>query len=234
VLDIYTIIFLALAVFIFARLRSVLGQRTGRERPPYDPFTRADTGKPATDNVVPISGKPSEKSQDLPADTAVDKPDRWAGIAEAGTPVAAGLDEIAKTEPGFNVGHFLTGAKSAYEMIVVAFAEGDRKTLKNLLSREVFDNFSNAITERESRGEKVETRFVAMEKADITAAEVKANVMQITVRFLSQIVSTTKNREGETVGDTPNGITDVNDVWTFARTKGAGDPNWKLVATESD
>ena len=233
-LDIYTIIFLALAVFIFARLRSVLGQRTGRERPPYDPFTRTEAGKPVTtDNVVPITNKGADNAADQTIEAAAEKPDRWAGVAEAGTPVAAGLDAIARAEPGFNVRHFLTGAKGAYEMIVTAFAAGDRKTLKNLLARDVFDNFVKAIGERESRGETAESRFVAIEKADITHAEVKASMMQITVRFLSQIVTTTKNKAGEAVEGSPNGMTDITDVWTFARDAGANDPNWKLVATDS-
>jgi predicted lipid-binding transport protein (Tim44 family) len=235
VLDIYTIIFLALAVFIFARLRSVLGQRTGRERPPYDPFSRDAAKSAAAENVVALpSNKTAQKLPDSEvAETVAAKPD-WAGIAEPGTPVAAGLDAIVKADPSFTAGHFLTGAKGAYEMIVTAYAEGDRKTLKNLLARDVFDNFANAISEREARGETTETRFVAMEKADITNAEVKGNTMQLTVRFLSQIVTTTKNKAGEPVENSPNGMTDVNDVWTFARTAGTNDPNWKLVATESD
>lgn len=238
-LDIYTIIFLALAVFIFARLRSVLGQRTGNERPPYDPFKR-EAGKPATaDNVVQLPGSKVAASEDGIADkgatidATAERPDRWAGIAAAGTPVAAGLDAIQREQRDFNVQHFITGAKAAYEMIVTAFAEGDRKTLKSLLARDVFDNFAKAISERESRGETTETRFVAIEKAEITGAEVKANMMQLTVRFLSQIVTTTKNKAGEAVEGAPNGMTDITDVWTFARPIGANDPNWKLVATES-
>lgn len=238
-LDIYTIIFLALAVFIFARLRSVLGQRTGNERPPYDPFKR-EASKPATaDNVVQLPGSKAAgddgKTADKPAiiEATAEKPDRWAGIAASGTPVAAGLDAIQRAQRDFNVQHFITGAKAAYEMIVTAFAEGDRKTLKNLLARDVFDNFAKAISERESRGETTETRFVAIEKAEITEAEVKANMMQITVRFLSQIVTTTKNKAGEPVEGAPSGMTDITDVWTFARPIGAHDPNWKLVATES-
>jgi predicted lipid-binding transport protein (Tim44 family) len=234
VLDIYTIIFLALAVFIFARLRSVLGQRTGRERPPYDPFTRPEQGKPVpADNVVPMPNKNGAAAPDHTLDVTPEKPDRWAGIAEAGTPVAAGLDAIKRVQPDFNAAHFITGAKAAYEMIVTAFAEGDRKTLKSMLARDVFDNFVTAISERESRGETTETRFVAIEKAEITEAEVKANAMQVTVRFLSQIVSTTKNKAGETAEGSPNGMTDITDVWTFSRNVGASDPNWKLVATES-
>lgn len=236
VLDIYTIIFLALAVFVFIRLRSVLGQRTGRERPPYDPYSAADKAKPvaATNKVISLADQRDGPSpaHAAPAD---DTPatERFAGIAEPGTPLAASLDAVVKAQPDFDAKHFLTGAKAAYEMIVTAFAEGDRKTLKNLLAKDVFDGFAHEIGEREKRGETLETRFVAIEKTDLTAAEVKANTAQITVRFVSQLVSMTKNKAGEAVEGSPNGLTDVTDVWTFARDIGARDPNWKLVATES-
>src|SRR6058998_224055 len=76
-------------------------------------------------------------------------------------------------DPSFDPRHFLTGARAAYEMIVTAYAQGDRRTLKNLLSKEVYDGFEAAIKDREARGEKAETRFVSIEKADITGAEVK-------------------------------------------------------------
>jgi predicted lipid-binding transport protein (Tim44 family) len=235
VLDIYTIIFLALAVFVFARLRSVLGQRTGRERPPYDPYAARDAAKPVAgpEKVVPLPDPSAEKVPGRKKDIEEPKSDRWAGIAEAGTPLAAGLDSVAKAQPDFDAGHFLSGAKAAYEMIVTAFAEGDRKTLKNLLGKEVFDGFAHAISERENRGETMESRFVAIEKTDITGAEVKGDSAHITVRFVSQLVSVTRNRAGETVDGSPNGLTDVTDIWTFARDVGARDPNWKLVATES-
>ena len=232
--DLYTIIFLALAIFIFARLRSVLGSRTGRERPPYDPFSTPDAAKPgnARDKVVTLPGRTvtPPAREDEPAPAAAE---RWAGIAEPGSPVAAGLDAIAAQEHEFDAGHFLSGAKAAYEMIVTAFAEGDRKLLKNLLAKDVFEGFSAAISERESRGEKMETRFVAIEKADIAAAELKGRTVQITVKFVSQLVSVTRNRAGETVDGSPDKVTDVTDIWTFARELGSRDPNWKLVATEA-
>jgi len=233
VLDFYTIIFLALAVFIFARLRSVLGQRTGRERPPYDPYSARDAAKPVTgpDKVVtlPKAGEPAPARKPQAEEPA----DRWAGIAEAGTDVATGLDAIAKAEPGFDIRHFLSGAKGAYEMIVSAFAEGDRKTLKNLLTKEVFEGFAQSIAERESRGETAETRFVALDKADVTQAELKGATAQIAVRFVSDLISVTRNKAGEVVNGSPDRVTSVTDVWTFARDVGARDPNWKLVSTES-
>jgi predicted lipid-binding transport protein (Tim44 family) len=234
VLDLYTIIFLALAVFIFAWLRSVLGQRTGRERPPYDPYSARDAAKPVTgpDKVVALPDKAGESAPVRKAPPE-ESADRWAGIADAGTAVAAGLDALAKVEPDFDARHFLSGAKAAYEMIVTAFAEGDRKTLKNLLAKDVFDGFVQSIAEREGRGETVESRFVALDKTDITHAELKGNAAQITVRFVSDLISATRNKAGEVVSGSPDRVTSVTDVWTFAREVGARDPNWKLVSTES-
>ena len=234
VFDIYTIIFLALAVFIFLRLRSVLGQRTGRERPPFDIQAR-DAPRPAnSDNVVTLPTRGGEPAA-RPAE-AGDEPaavERWKGVAEPGSAVAAGLDAIVAADRSFDAKHFVTGARAAYEMIVTAFAEGDRRALKNLLAREVYDSFDAAIREREGRGEAVETRFVSIDKADVTAAEAKGRTAQVTVRFVSQLVSVTRDRAGAVIDGSPDKVTDVTDVWTFSRDLASRDPNWKLVATEA-
>lgn len=241
VFDIYTIIFLALAIFIFARLRGVLGQRTGRERPPYDPYSARDTAKSQVardrDKVVPLPGRstdaPARAEIEAPAESGNGSGERWAGIAQAGSPVAVGLDAIAEADRDFDARHFIAGAKSAYEMIVTAFAEGDRRTLKNLLARDVFDGFAAAIAEREGRGETMESRFVSIEQAEIIAAELKGRAAQITMRFVSQLISFTRSSAGETIDGSADRVSDVIDIWTFARDAGARDPNWKLVATEA-
>ena len=233
VFDIYTIIFLALAVFIFLRLRSVLGQRTGRERPPYDPYSARDAVRGATnDNVVTLPGRSTAEAAKKPAEP-VDPAERWKGIAEPGSAVAAGLDALAGEDKAFDGKHFVTGARAAYEMIVLAYAQGDRRTLKNLLSREVYEGFEAAIRERESKGESVDTRFVAIEKSDITAAELRGRTAHLTVRFVSQLISVTRDKSGNVVEGNPEKVTDVTDVWTFARDLSSRDPNWKLVATEA-
>lgn len=235
VFDIYTIIFLALAVFIFLRLRSVLGQRTGRERPPYDPYAAREPARPATDNIVALPNRASEaaaRKTDDPAEAAAPV-ERWKGVADAGSPLALGLDAVAGADPEFDAKHFLTGGRAAYEMIVNAFAEGDRRTLKNLLSREVYDGFEAAIVEREKRGDQVESRFVSIDNATITGAEVRGRSAQLTVRFQSKLVSVTRNKAGEVIDGSADKVTDVTDVWTFARDLSSRDPNWKLVATEA-
>jgi predicted lipid-binding transport protein (Tim44 family) len=127
----------------------------------------------------------------------------------------------------------VSGAKSAYEMIVLAFAGGDRRALKDLLSSEVYEGFEAAIKEREQRGEKVETRFASIDKAEIVNAEVRDRAAQITIRFVSQMISATRDKAGTVVDGNPEKLTDVTDVWTFARDITSRDPNWKLVGTES-
>ena len=234
--DIYTIIFLALAVFIFLRLRSVLGQRTGRERPPYDPYSSAPGAvRPAPapgDKVVALPGRAPDAAQQKTPEP-VEAVDRWKGIAEPGSALATGLDAIVREDKTFDAKHFLTGARTAYDMIVTAYAAGDRKQLKGLLGKEVYDGFENAIKEREQKGETVETRFVAIDGATLTAAEQRGKTAQVTVRFQSQLVSVTRAKDGSVIDGNPDAVTDVTDVWTFARDVSSRDPNWKLVATEA-
>jgi predicted lipid-binding transport protein (Tim44 family) len=235
VLDIYTIIFLALAVFIFLRLRSVLGQRTGRERPPYDPYSVRRS--PTSDKVVPIparAGDAPAPTEGVRVDTTEpSSTDLWKGVAQPGSALASALDAIVAEDRSFDLKHFIAGARAAYEMIVTAYAEGDRRTLKNLLSREVYDGFESVIRERETRGETAETRFVSIDATDITAADLRARTAQITVRFVSHLVTVTRDRAGNTVDGNPDRVTDVTDIWTFARDLSSRDPNWKLVATEA-
>src|ERR1700712_6052446 len=140
--DIYTIIFLALAVFIFLRLRNVLGQRTGNERPPFDRTARnVVQGAQDNNNVVPIPGAVLDQAPLAPTADVPPPLDRWKGLTEPDTPLAQGLDAIAAQDSSFDPRHFLSGARSAYEMIVLAFANGDRRALKDLLSSEVYDSF---------------------------------------------------------------------------------------------
>ena len=138
VFDIYTIIFLALAVFIFLRLRNVLGQRTGSERPPFDRAARNAVQGAPDNNVVPIPGKIIDQAPLAPSAEVTPPGERWKGLAEPGSALALGLDAIAAQDSSFDPRHFLSGARGAYEMIVLAFANGDRRALRDLLSSEVY------------------------------------------------------------------------------------------------
>jgi predicted lipid-binding transport protein (Tim44 family) len=227
--DFITVFFLIAAVLIFLQLRSVLGRRTGHEKPPFDPYNPRDLAKgPGSDDGKVIT---------LPRRDETDADERFAAIdafAKPGTELNTALRDLSKADPTFNPREFLNGARMAYEMIVMAFADGDRKTLKSLLSREVYEGFDSAISEREKNGEVVKSTFIGIEKAEIIQAVVKDHDEQITVRILCQLISATYDKAGNLVDGDAEAVAEVNDIWTFSRDTRSRDPNWKLVATESE
>ena len=229
--DFGTIFFLVAAIVIFVQLRNVLGRRTGHERPPFDPYSRraeADEAaqSEASENVVSLPRRKGAEAENAYA--AID------AFARPGTDLNGGLRAIHDADPSFEPRTFVDGAKMAYEMIVMAYADGDRRTLKNLLSREVYDGFVSAISDRESRSEKIQSSFVGIDRAEIVNAEMKGSEAHVTLRVVSQLVSATRNASGEVIDGDPETVAEVKDVWTFARDTRSRDPNWKLVATEAD
>jgi predicted lipid-binding transport protein (Tim44 family) len=235
---ILTLVFLGLAVFVIMKLRSVLGTRTGFERPPEEIRREMEARQqranpqPQTDNVIPMPG--SQNRQPMPPQPEMTQAERWKGIAQPGTALANGLDAVVQADPSFDARGFAGGAKAAYEMIVQAYAKGDRKTLKDLLAKDVLDGFVAAIDEREKAGNTSETTFVSIDKADIVNAEMREKFANVTVSFASKIITVTRDRTGNVVDGSAEKIADVNDIWTFARDVSNRDPNWKLVATESN
>lgn len=227
--DIYSIIFLVIAVVIFMRLGSVLGRRTGNEPSPYDGGLKNGAAASRNDNVVSLpSREPIRPGAAAPVDnSSIER------HAAAGTPLYESLVELRSAMPDFDPEHFLQGARMAYEMVVTAFADGDRATLKNLLAADVFDGFLAAIAEREARGEKAELTFVGIDEAKIAAAELDGRIAKITIRFSAELISVTRDGTGAVVDGDPTEVQNIRDVWTFARDITARDPNWKLVATDA-
>ena len=232
--DTSTLIFAALAIFFVWKLRSVLGQRTGSEETRSDPPPRGPTSdprqvaSPTASNVIKLPGAAVAEAASEAA------PDRWGSFAERGSTVAAGLTAIAGKEPSFEPGAFIAGARSAYEMIVVAFAAGDRKTLKSLLAPDVFESFEQAIAAREARSETMTTTLVSIDKATLIDAQLRGSMAQVSVRFLTKLINVTRDKAGTAVDDMQGKVTDSVDMWTFARDVASRDPNWRLIATESD
>ena len=228
-LDFSTLIFFVAAVIVFLQLRGVLGKRTGNERPPYDPYagSRRDAkDRPQDDGkVVRLPKRKADGTRDY---SLVD------AVAPEGSEVNTGLRAVRDPEQAFNLDDLLEAAKIDYDMIVTAFADGDRKTLKNLLSKEVNDGFVAAINEREMRGERVESSFVGISKAGFADAEMKGSEANVTLRLVSQLITATIDKDGKVVDGDREAVTEVKDVWTFARDTRSRDPNWKLVATEAE
>ncbi|MEN5299719.1 Tim44/TimA family putative adaptor protein [Brucella sp. TWI559] len=226
--DFGTIFFFIAAVVIFLQLRNVLGRRTGNEKPPVDPYTSArnsdtQTSGGETDNVVSLPQRSGEKDY-----SAIDK------IAPVGTPVNDGLRSIKAADPSFDPVSFVDGVKIAYEMIVMSFADGDRNVLQNLLSREVYEGFVSAIDEREARGETIRSTFVGIDKAEIANAEMKGSEAHVTLNIVSQMISSTLDKNGNVVEGDQENVVEIRDLWTFVRDTRLRDPNWKLVATEAE
>jgi predicted lipid-binding transport protein (Tim44 family) len=207
------VLFATVAAILLFRLYTVLGRRTGHERPPQDNYRL-----PAEETVGLRDAKPAR----------LNPPDRPAD------PLASGLFDIELADRGFDRNQFLTGAKAAYEMIVTAFANGERATLRPLLNDEVNAAFDAAISGREQRGEKATLTFVGFKEAKIIAASLKARMAEITVAFSAQFISATNDAKGEVIEGDAKSVRDVTDVWTFARDTKARDPNWTLVATAGE
>jgi predicted lipid-binding transport protein (Tim44 family) len=216
--DPMTIVFALVAIFVAWRLWSVLGTRTGAERPPVASPRAARMGE-----VVDLTPKPA----------SAPPTDRWKGVAEAGGSLAAGLDAVAAGDPTFDPRHFLEGAKAAYEMIINAFAAGNVEALRGLLAPEPFANFSRAIAERNAAGQKMVVTLVSLDKADIVEAGVRDAMALISVKFGSKMNSSTTDSTGAVIDGSATRVVDHVDVWTFARPLGARNPNWLLNATEA-
>jgi predicted lipid-binding transport protein (Tim44 family) len=217
----YILVLATVAGVILFRLYSVLGRRTGNERPPAERFERiggaAEPAKPA-ENVVMLP----DRTVRAPSAPASDDP------------LAQGLLDIKLADRGFDTDHFVDGARKAYEMIVTAFAQGDRATLTPLLSDDVLGTFDGVIRDREAKREKIEFTFVGFRGAKITAAALKKNLAEVTVSFAAQFISATMDADGKLVEGDPKSVRDITDIWTFERNTRASDPNWRLVATSGE
>ena len=230
--DPLNILLLAVALVVFWRLRSVLGTRTGTEKPPFDLFGTKRGGPQDNGGTVTRLPEPPPTAANDTGDREP-QPPVWTGYAEEGTPVAEALARMADTDPGFTPRSFVDGAKLAYEMVIEAFAKGDKAALKNLLAKDVFEGFSRAIDARASQGQRVESRFVGIDKANIRQASLAGRKASITMEFVSELISATYDKAGQVIDGDPKEIRQVTDVWTFERDVGSRDPNWKLVATEA-
>lgn len=209
------LVLVAIAGFVLYRLKAVIGTRTGHEAPP-DILTR----DPVAEGVTPI--RPAPPSDDLsPATLAL------------GEDIRATLAQIAAAEPGFSLDSFLDGARGAYEMILMAYEEGDRATLKGLLAKDVYAAFDSGIAAREADGLTVEARFIGVRDARLTAAtfDPQSREAELTLRFVGELITAVRDSQNRVVEGDPNEIRRQTDVWTFARRLGSRDPNWQLSST---
>lgn len=240
--DLPTLVVIGVAIFVLMRLRSVLGTRTGFEKsqkPRQDEKREQNSAqgkspKPRNDDVVvplhPNAEKtPAEEETERQSRKFNAELDRLIGDNDN---LRQGLLDIADVDQSFTPKSFLDGAGSAYEMIVTAFAAGDKSTLKNLLDKDVYEGFEAAISAREEDGNHVDFTFVGLPNIQYKQAELEKRMAVITIRFDAEVVSATKDKDDNLIEGHEEAIVNLADEWTFSRNTRSRDPNWKLVATD--
>lgn len=207
----------AIAVFLILRLRSVLGSREGFEKPP-----------------VPLQPSAAEKAQRRGFEVIEGGPDRdISDHAPDGSEAAHALAAMKMAEPGFSVSEFLQGARGAYEMILMAFENGDLDKVRPFLSEDVLESFEAVVDARREQGLTVEATFLGIRELALHDAAFDRDTRQadVSVRFVGEMTSAVRDAEGEIVEGDPKAVKKMRDVWTFSRQMGSNDPNWQLVAT---
>lgn len=205
-----------IALFLILRLRSALGTREGYEKPPV-PRKEVRPG-PVLDVI--------EGSLNGPDRDIIDHVDEGTGDARA-------LAHMKRAEPDFNVSEFLSGARQAYEFILMGFEKGDIDSIASLLDDDVEASFREVVSEREAQGLHIDATFIGVAGVDLQHAEFdeETRMAEVTVRFVGELTSSVRNASGEVVDGDPKAIVRQRDTWTFARCMGSTDPNWQLVAT---
>lgn len=210
------VFFAVVAVGLVLRLRSVLGKRTGTERPPAQ-----WQDKEARDNVVDL-----DSARSRPAADADDEPLPPGALGE-------GVAEIRAADPSFRLDPFLSGARMAFEMVLQAYGEGDLRTLRPLLADSVYRPFADAIAARDRSGETLISELMGIREVKAADARMNGTMAEVTVRFVSEQVNAVKDAEGRIIEGDPNRVIDVVDLWTFHRDTRSTDPNWQLAATRA-
>lgn len=209
------IVFLAmLAGFIALRLYSVLGRRTGHEKPAADPF------RPARPEMSRPNGAGRAEADMLPPPTLP---------ADLAPGVRDGLTAVMAADRSFDADRFLGAARAAYAMVLEGFWRGQTGELKDLVSDEVQQQFEAAVAARKADGESLDNKLLGIQRAEIVAAQMNGSMAEVTVRFDAEILAVTRDPEGRIKAGDPNDAVETHDLWTFSRHTGSSDPAWLLV-----
>ena len=213
------VLFAMIAAFLILRLRSVLGKHrnSGEGKSNLGLHTLTQSHKT---EKQPAEGDSKEESKIEPQNSEKDND-------------GVDLSEIQGAIPGFEKGEFLAGVRAAFEIIVNSFSSGDKEKLAGLLSDEVFNNFSSAITDRERLGYVSESSLIRIIDTVLLEANISDGSALLTVKILSEQINATKGEQGQVVDGNPDLVLEVADIWTFSKEIESPDPNWRLVATRS-
>lgn len=214
------VVLIALTCFVFYRLWSILGTKTGIERKRTLILDDAD-------NVIVMTKKQVDENPEEYQEESPEVPEHQNRLVE----------EIVKNDPDFDLAYFLKGAEAAYSMITKAFANGHKKRLKALLSDKMYKLFSDAIIAREKDNLRIETKIERFDIVEIDAAKVIENngekLANITVFFKTKQIMVTYNHNDEIVENEAKTSVLRQDYWTFERAFNAGSLQWTLVNTKT-
>jgi predicted lipid-binding transport protein (Tim44 family) len=231
------ILFAMIAAFLILRLRSVLGRHKDSGDPQQgnrpDPFAPDNPGDPSNENGDNVISLPDHGPKYGPNQGPEDIDDEEKEDQIPETPLDAGINQIMKAAPDFEKTEFLVGARTAFEIIIQAFAEGDTDLLETMLNNEVYNNFLLAIRNREAENRTLENTLVRIVDGQMIEAYMADSVANVTVKIISEQVNVTRDAEGKVVEGAADHISEVTDIWTFARDTISNNPNWLLVATRS-
>ncbi|WP_439636047.1 Tim44/TimA family putative adaptor protein [Oceanicaulis sp.] len=213
-MDILQILFFAgLAVFLGVRLYMVLGKPSGR--------TAEDVEREQRERAEAAGAMPSPPSMRPPQE---DTP----FAASFSGPAGEGLTLIAQQDPSFDPKEFTKGAKAAYEMIVTAYAKGDREALQPLLSDRVMKAYDQAIKAREDQNLTMTTEIDRIKSAEISEASLNDNRAKVKIAFSAELASETRNAQGDVVEGDLTTLKTVDEIWSFERDVTNDNPNWRL------
>ncbi|MFQ5466971.1 MAG: Tim44/TimA family putative adaptor protein, partial [Kiloniellaceae bacterium] len=199
------------------------------EKPSKDPLFGKRAGG-EDEKIIPLP----DRSKPAGPDEAAEAPEGPVPEgATSGDASPAGLTQIKLADKSFDEAEFLGGARGAFEMVIAAFADGDTKALRPLLSNDVFDDFAGAIAERKEAEQTLETTLVGFTSVDLIDAEVQGRTAFVTVKFVTEQINVLRDKDGTVVDGDSSHVTSITDIWTFARNTRSRDPNWTLVATQS-
>jgi len=224
-MQIFDIILMALIViFLVLRLRGVLGSRDGFDGTPKTPRPQ----NTERDNVInlPGAGVPDSNDDAFESEAEPEKED-----TQFEGPLGEGVEAIRTADPAFRADEFLEGASYAFEMILNAYAAGDVKTLKPLLSPDVYSGFAGAIEDRETRGQTLQETLVGIGSCELVEAYIDGRDAHVTVKFVSEQISALVDDEGTVIEGDPTKVVSATDFWTFSRSTKSRNPNWMLVGT---
>lgn len=212
------IVLAAVAAFILLRYRSMLGEQRGRDV--------TDAKRPQAEEM--------ERIIQLPLKDVTPKPSAdplLLGDREIDPATRKVLEECQRLDADFTVSDFLEGAKAAFEMLITAYREGDRETLKMLLSKELFENFDKAITAEEKENKRTQGTVVAITKAELTEAKLKGSTATLSVQFVSDQIQVVRDKDNVIIEGDASHEVEIDDHWVFTRDLKSLNPNWTIIET---